>query len=58
MSRNIEESIELAGGGLMIVVKEIDEIGRMGRSKKRNEDGVKSREVEDGIGKVGRVRGR
>jgi hypothetical protein len=37
--------------------KEIDEIGRMGQSKKQKEDGIKSRKVEDGIGNVGTIRG-
>jgi hypothetical protein len=37
-----------------MVEKEIDEIGQMGRLTKQNEDGVKSRKVEDGIGNVGR----
>jgi hypothetical protein len=35
-----------------------DEIGRIGRLKKRNEDGEKSTKVEDGIGNVGRDCGR
>jgi hypothetical protein len=33
------------------------EIGRRGRSKKQNENMVKSRKVEDGIGNVRRTRG-
>jgi hypothetical protein len=40
-----------------MVEKQIDEIGRMGRSKKQKEDGMKSRKVENGIGDVGRTRG-
>jgi hypothetical protein len=40
-----------------MVEKGIDEIGGMGRSKKRNENVVKSRKVEDGLGNVGRMRG-
>jgi hypothetical protein len=41
-----------------MVEKEIDEIERMGKSSKRKEDGVNSKKFEDGIGKVGRGRGR
>jgi hypothetical protein len=41
----------------MMVEKEIDEIGRMGRSKKQKEYGMKSRTIEDGIGDVGKTRG-
>jgi hypothetical protein len=41
----------------MIVEKEIGEIGRMVRSKKQKEDGMKSRKVKDGIGNVERTRG-
>jgi hypothetical protein len=41
----------------MTVEKEIDEIGRMGRSKKQNENMVKSMKVEEGIGNVGRTSG-
>jgi hypothetical protein len=37
-----------------MVEKRIDEIERLERSGKQNEDGVKSRKVEDGIGNVGR----
>jgi SRSO17 transposase len=40
-----------------VIAIEIDEIGRIGRSKKQNEDEVKSKKVEDWIWKVGRVRG-
>jgi hypothetical protein len=57
ISRNIEECIR---GGLewsMMLEKEIDEIGRMGRSKKQNENVMKSKKVGDGIGHVGRTRG-
>jgi hypothetical protein len=42
----------------MIIEKRIDEIGPMGRSEKQNENGMKSRSFEDGLGKVGRGRGR
>jgi hypothetical protein len=38
----------------MMAEKEIDEIKCMGRSRKRNENGVKSRRVEDGIRNVKR----
>jgi hypothetical protein len=41
----------------MMVEKEIDEIGRMGRSKKQNKNALKSKTIEDGIGNVGRTRG-
>jgi hypothetical protein len=41
----------------MIIEKEIDEIGRMGRAKKHNENVVKSMKVEEGIGNAGRTRG-
>jgi hypothetical protein len=41
-----------------MVEKEIEEIWRIRRLKKHNEDGVKSRKAEDGIGSVGRGRGR
>jgi hypothetical protein len=41
----------------MTVEKEIDEIGRMERSKKQNENMVKSMKVEEGIGNVGRTSG-
>jgi hypothetical protein len=37
--------------------KPIDEIGRMGRSKKQKEDVMNSKKVEVGIGNVGRTRG-
>jgi hypothetical protein len=40
-----------------MVEKEIDKIGRMERSNKQNENMVKSRKVQDGIGNVGRRRG-
>jgi hypothetical protein len=42
----------------MTVRKETGEIERMERSRKQNEDEVKSRKVEDGIKKVGRGRER
>jgi hypothetical protein len=38
----------------MMVEKEVNEIGGMGRSKKQSEDGVKSRKAEDWIGNIGR----
>jgi hypothetical protein len=41
----------------MMVEKGIDEIGRIGRSKKQKEGGMKSRKVENVIGNVGRTRG-
>jgi hypothetical protein len=41
----------------MIVEKEIDEIGRMRKSKKQIEDGMKSRNIEDWIGNSGRTCG-
>jgi hypothetical protein len=41
-----------------MVEKEIDETEQMGRSGKQNEEGVKLRKVEDGIGNVGGGRGR
>jgi hypothetical protein len=40
-----------------MVEKEIDEVGTMGRSKKPNENVVKSKKVEDEIGNVGRTGG-
>jgi hypothetical protein len=36
----------------MMVGKEIDEIKRIGKLRKQNEDGVKSKKVKDGIGNV------
>jgi hypothetical protein len=57
ISINIEEWIPGAHGRSMMVEKETDEIGRVERSKKQREDGMKSRKVEDGIGNVGRTRG-
>jgi hypothetical protein len=42
----------------MMVEKEIEEIGRMGKLRKQNEDDVKSRKVEGGTRNVGRGRGR
>jgi hypothetical protein len=42
----------------MVVKKEIDEIGRTGRLKEQNEDGAKSRRIEDAVGNVERGRGR
>jgi hypothetical protein len=41
----------------MMVEKENDEIGQMGRSKKQNENVVILKNVEDGIGNIGRTRG-
>jgi hypothetical protein len=41
----------------MAVEREIDEIGQMKRSEKQQEDGIKLKNVEDGIGNVGRTRG-
>jgi hypothetical protein len=41
----------------MMVGKRTDEIGRTERSKKQNEDGLKSMKVEDGIHNVGRGHG-
>jgi hypothetical protein len=38
----------------MMLEKEIDEIGRIGRSRKQNENGVESRKVEDKLRKVRR----
>jgi hypothetical protein len=40
----------------MKVEKDIDEIRRMRRPRKQNEDAAKSKKVEDGIGNVGRGR--
>jgi hypothetical protein len=44
--------------GLTVVQKEIDEIGRTGKLKEQNEDGAKSKRIEDGIENVERGRGR
>jgi hypothetical protein len=41
---------------LWTVEEEIDEIRRIGRSKKQKEDGMKSRKVKNGIENVGRTR--
>jgi hypothetical protein len=38
--------------------KEMHEIGQMGRSKKQNRGGLKSRKVEEGIEKVRKGRGK
>jgi hypothetical protein len=46
--------IEAAYGRSMVVEKEIDEIERMGRLRKQNEDVMKSRKAEDGIENVER----
>jgi hypothetical protein len=40
-----------------MVEKKINEIERVGRSKKQNKDGVKSRKAKDWIRNVGRGRG-
>jgi hypothetical protein len=40
----------------MMDEKESDKIGRMGRSTKQPEDGMKSKRVENGIEKVGKGR--
>jgi hypothetical protein len=58
ISRNSDEWIGGACGGSMMVEKETDEIGRMGRLKKQGKDGMKSRKGKAGIEKVGRGRGR
>jgi hypothetical protein len=42
----------------MIIDKVTDEIGRIGRLRKQNEDGVKSKKIENGIRKIGRSRRR
>jgi hypothetical protein len=57
ISGNIEEWIEEAHDGLIMVEEKINEIGRVERSKKQNKDGVKSRKARDWIRNVGRGRG-
>jgi hypothetical protein len=49
---NIKECIGWARRGSMTVEKWFDETGRMEMSRKQNENDVKSRKVEDGIGNV------
>jgi hypothetical protein len=54
ISTNIEECIRGARRGSIMVEKWIDEIARMERPRKQNEDGVKSMKVGDGIRNIGR----
>jgi hypothetical protein len=43
---------------LVMVEKEIDEIGQVGRPRRQTGNGLKLKEIENGIGNVGRGRGR
>jgi hypothetical protein len=55
ISRNIEEWIERARRGLIMVERRIDEIWLVGRLRKQNEDGVKLKKVEDGTEMSGEI---